>query len=138
MDEDGEVKPARQKDHSEIQHKREMYGDFMNWGPDRGILKDLADTFHVENPSLKFLVPIAQAMSATINVELDRQDKRRREFLIAWFNKNYDRIQPLIPHLVLLDEAGRANGPRADAFQKFSDENPSHAAVLYLNDEDGH
>jgi hypothetical protein len=139
MDEDPreDVTPATQKDHSEVQQKKEEYGEFMTWGPERGILKDLADMFQIENPPLKFLVPIAQCVSRLIDVELDRQDKRRRELLIGWFNKNYERIQPLLGGLILLDDTGRGTGPRAKDFEKFSAADPNHEVLLYLNEEKG-
>jgi hypothetical protein len=134
-DEYEDVKPTTKRDHSEIRQKKEAYGEFMKWGSRRGVLKDLSEIFHVENPPLKFLVPIAQCLSAILNVELDRQDKRRRELLVGWFNKNYERIAPVMPHMILIDGDGRAIGPRAEAFQQFRAEHPCHSVLEYLNDE---
>jgi hypothetical protein len=129
--------PATEKDHSEVRQKKEAYDGYMNWGIDKGVLKDLAEIFHVQNPPLKFLLPIAQCMAVMMNIELDRQDKRRREVLIGWFNKNYDSIGPVMRNMVLIDTHGRANGPLAGGFEQFSVENPSHDVMVYLNGERG-
>jgi hypothetical protein len=132
-----DVKPATQKDHNEVQQKKEEYGEFMTWGPERGILKDLAETFHIENPSLKYLVPIAQCVSHLTGVDLDRQDKRRRELLIGWFNKHYERVRPLLSGLVLVDDSGKGIGPCAPDFEKFRTDHPNHELLAYLNEEKG-
>jgi hypothetical protein len=120
---DERQREAKLKDKDEIGQKRQEYQDFMDW-KDRGILFDLEEGFEIVNPTLSLLLPIALNMSTLINVPLGRQEKRRRDLLIGWLNKNYEQIQKYIPRMVIKNERGEMKGPNVDMWKKYVKDNP--------------
>jgi alpha-L-fucosidase len=125
---------AKTKDKEEIEAKRREYAPFSDWS-NKGILKDLKELFGMENPTLQHLLPIAQTMSHKIKEQLDRQDKRRREFVIGWLNKHYDQIRCYLPRMILRDDQGVLKGPHLDTWEKFEAGNPTADIFQYLNGE---
>jgi hypothetical protein len=126
-------KSAKEKDKEEIEEKRREYHDFYDW-KDKGILKDLETRFQVVNPSLQLLLPIASNIAHTTKIPLGRQEKRRKEFLIGWFNKHYDVIQMLIPRLIIKDDKGKLYGPWLEQWEQFCRTHPSADITEYLMD----
>jgi hypothetical protein len=122
---------AHDKDKQEIEEKRKEYSEFAEW-QNKGILHDIVRYFGIENPSLQLLLPIAMNLSHVIQVQLGRQEKRRREFLVGWMNKHYEQIQSYIPHLVLTDDKGVIVGPNVEAWNRYKRENPDAAVLKYL------
>jgi hypothetical protein len=120
---DERQREAKLKDKDEIEQKRQEYQDFMDW-KDRGILFDLEKRFQIVNPTLSLLLPIALNMSTLIDVQLGRQEKRRRDLLIGWLNKNYGQIQKYIPRMVIKNERGEIKGPNVDMWKKYVEDNP--------------
>jgi hypothetical protein len=119
---------ARMRDQKEIEAKR---GECRPWieSPGHAIIRDLQQYFHIENPPLQLLLEIAMSLANLIGVKLDRQDKRRRELLIGWFNKHYDRICDYVPRMVLRDDNGMMLGPCIDSWKEYTQKN-RHADVL--------
>jgi hypothetical protein len=111
--------------------KRNEYAAFMNW-TDRGILKDLKELFEIDDPPLPLLLTIARVLSEIIKIPLDRQDKRRREFLVGWFNKHYDHIRPHVSGLVLYHENGELKGKEAQRVTILQDADPERSLIKYL------
>lgn len=44
------------------------------------------------------------------DIDLDREEKRRKTFLGKWFHDNFERIKDILKHIVLQDESGRLYG----------------------------
>jgi alpha-L-fucosidase len=126
------ARDAKSKDQEEIEAKRREYAPFLEC-PDKGILRDLRDVFDLDGPTLQHLLPIAQTLAHKIGEVLDRQDKRRREFVIGWLNKHYDEIREYIPRLVIRDDRGTLRGPHADALNRYEEENPTAPVFKYIN-----
>jgi hypothetical protein len=126
---------AQEKDKQEIEEKRREYREFAEW-QGKGILQDLVQYFGIENPPLQLLLPIAMSLSHMIKVQLGRQEKRRREFLIGWMNKYYDKIRDYIPNMVLKNDKGVITGPHVDAWERFKKANPQADVLKYLADPD--
>jgi len=49
------------------------------------------------------LLSIAQVLSATTNIKLDRDAKRRKSVLIKWFEENWYIIHPYLGFVILED-----------------------------------
>jgi hypothetical protein len=126
---------ASLKDKQECQAKRKEYADYAKW-TNHGILKDLEESFALTDPSRRTLLPIVQTLSTLINVPVDRQDKRRKEFLIGWCNKNYDLIKPKLKTLVLMNDKREMKGIGSERVRKYVDENPSSSLVVYITPKD--
>lgn len=124
---------ALRKDQQQIREKKDEYRDYMDW-KDKGILHDLKEIFHIENPTLQLLVTIAVVLQNMCkdHVMLGRQEKRRREILIGWFNKNYDMFKPYIPLLVIQDEMGNLSGPRSPVWEKYKKENQESGILKFI------
>jgi hypothetical protein len=103
---------AKAKDREEIEEKRIEYHDYMEW-KDQGIVHDLETQYQIFNPTIHLLLPIALLMADVLDVPIGRQEKRRKDLLIGWLNKNYVRIQPYLPRMVIIDERGDLRGPHA-------------------------
>ena len=62
-------------------------------------------------PSQQELLSLAQAISETLQILLDREAFRRKKVLIKWFDENYAVIEPFLDRNVLiLDGAGKPIG----------------------------
>jgi hypothetical protein len=129
---DERQRDAKAKDKEEINQKRVEYREYIEW-KDRGIVHDLEQHFQVANPTLSLLLPIALSMSSLIRIPIGRQEKRRKELLIGWLNKNYAAIQKYIPRMVIRDEKGDVKGPNVDTWNRFSAEHPDADVISYLN-----
>jgi hypothetical protein len=70
-----------------------------------------------------------------IQLPLGRQEKRRRKYLIGWFTKYWNQIEPLVADLVLEREDGRVIGPEARRWNQFLSENPMSDTVRCANSE---
>ena len=102
-------KKAVAKDAEEIEKKKQEYAEYMDW-TDRGILVDLKEMFDMEKPTKDDLKALARIVGEHLNIEVDRQDKRRKEFMVGWFNKNYELIRPVLSQMVLIGKNGEAHG----------------------------
>jgi hypothetical protein len=129
---DDRQREAKAKDKEEIDQKRVEYREYIEW-KDRGIVHDLEQHFQVANPTLSLLLPIALSMSSLIKIPIGRQEKRRKELLIGWLNKNYAAIQKYIPRMVIRDERGDVKGPNVDAWKKFNAEHPNADVISFLD-----
>jgi hypothetical protein len=123
---------AKGKDKEEINQKRIEYREYMQW-KGCGIVHDLEQQFQVTNPTLSLLLPIALSMSKLIDVPIGRQEKRHKDLLIGWLNKNYAAIQKYIPRMVIRDEKGNINGPNADTWKRFTEEHPGTDVLSSLS-----
>lgn len=47
------------------------------------------------------LLSIANVLSTSAKLKLDRDAKRRKTVLIKWFDENWDAIKPYLPYVVL-------------------------------------
>lgn len=56
------------------------------------------------------LLSIANVLSQSANVKLDRDAKRRKKVLIKWFDENWDAIKPFLDYIVLEDNNSPKNG----------------------------
>jgi hypothetical protein len=115
---------------------RRLYADYASW-TDRGILADLRQYHQVENVTLRLLQTIAVCVVEVLHNDrlvLSRLEKSSREFLIGWFNMNYDLIRPIIPNVVIGDETGATRGPMADDFEQYCRDNPDSSLLRYLRD----
>jgi hypothetical protein len=125
---------VKAKDKEEIEQKWRDYQGYMDW-KEQGILHDLQKIYNILNPTIQLLLPIALNMSALINVPIGRQEKRRRNFLIGWLNKNYDEISKYIPRMVIRDEKGEMKGPNIVTWQRYAQENPDAEIFQYINQD---
>jgi hypothetical protein len=97
------------KDKQEIAELKEHYGQWMGW-KDQGILHDLREKHHRDNPSRLLLLSIAMGVAQQDGLKLGRQEKRRRDLLIGWINKHYAHFRDIIHQLVLGDSTGELSG----------------------------
>ena len=56
------------------------------------------------------LLSIANVLSQSANVKLDRDAKRRKKVLIKWFAENWEAIKPFLDYIVLEDNNSPKNG----------------------------
>lgn len=125
---------ALRKDQQQIREKKDEYREYMDW-KDRGILHDLRENFDIESPTLGLLLTIAVALQSICKehgISLGRQEKRRREILIGWFNKHYDIFKPVIPKLVIEDESGNLAGRLGEMWNKYKMENPDTTITQFI------
>jgi hypothetical protein len=128
---DGRHRDATTRDQEQIMQKRLEYRDFADLR-DHGIVHDLAVHYGIANPTLPLLLTIAKAMSKLAGIEIGRQEKRRRDLLIGWFNKNYDKIQAHVPHMVIKNEDGEMKGPSLEKWEKYRVANPNAEIFDFL------
>ena len=50
------------------------------------------------------LMSIAELLSAQVNINLDRDAKRRKAVLVKWFEENWDSIQGYLQYVILESE----------------------------------
>jgi hypothetical protein len=124
-------KDANARDRDEVKQKRDEYSAFADW-KDRGILHDLSQIHHINKPTQSLLLKTAMILARFHNVPLDRQDKRRKEVLIGWFNQHYDIFKDTIPKLAMKDKKGGFDGPNREAWKDFRRQNPDHPAVVQI------
>lgn len=117
-------KERADKDREEVAEKTAMYGSLREW-KDKGIIHEFKETFGVENPTKDDLLALAQIVSKHTSIVLDRQDKRRKNILIGWFNSNWEQIRPLLSRVVVINK-NETRGERKDAWMKIV-KNPSTA-----------
>jgi hypothetical protein len=127
----GRQRHATAKDQEEIMQKRLEYQDFTDLR-DRGIVHDLEVHFSIANPTLPLLLTIAKTMSSLTGIQIGRQEKRRRDLLIGWFNKNYNTIKTYIPQMVIKDESGEMKGPSLEKWDEFREANPNAEILDFL------
>jgi hypothetical protein len=127
----GRRRDATVKDQEEITQKRLEYRDFTELR-DCGIVHDLEVRYRIANPTLTLLLTIAKAMSSLTGIEIGRQEKRRRDLLIGWFNKHYDAIKTHVPHMVIKDEDGQMKGPAVEQWGEFCTANPNAQILEFL------
>lgn len=119
------------KNTEEVQMKIEEYKDYMNW-KNHGIVPEMERIFGVKEPVKEELLTLARMISKTLDIELDRQDKRRRDFLIGWFNKNFEIIRPILSKIVRIDPDGVSHGEHAEEWEIFKQTNPTDDLVVTL------
>ena len=49
------------------------------------------------------LLSIANVLSSSAKLKLDRDAKRRKTVLIKWFDENWEAIKPFLPYVVLVN-----------------------------------
>jgi hypothetical protein len=123
-----QARDARSKDKEEIEEKRNEYRDYMQW-KGRGIIYDLEQVHQVFHPTIHLLLPIALVMADALKVQIGRQEKRRKDLLIGWFNKHYESIHSYIPRLVIIDEKGDLKGPHQQYWRRFENAHPTEELV---------
>ena len=68
-------------------------------------------------PSQQELLSLAQVVSASLNILLDREAMRRKKVLIKWYDENFHKIEQfLVENVLIVDENGVAVGhdPRSN------------------------
>jgi hypothetical protein len=112
-----------------------MCAGYAGW-TDRGILADLRQLHGIADPPLALLQTIARCVAAVLSrqgLALGRAELRSRMPLIGWFNRNYNVIEPLIPNVVICDEARRSTGRMAAQFDRYCNQNPNAPVLHFLN-----
>jgi hypothetical protein len=99
----------------------------------QGILKDLNDLFQISNPNKRTLLQFALLLSHASDIELGREEKRRRRFLLDWFCKHYAIFQRYIPNIVFIDMKGNTKGPWRESWKRFLAQNPDAGVVQWLD-----
>jgi hypothetical protein len=72
---------------------------------DNDVWRKITERFgpNIKQPEL---LSIAQVLSSSCNVKLDRDAKRRKSVLIKWFEENWGTISPFLDYVVL-EDSGR-------------------------------
>jgi hypothetical protein len=73
--------------------------------------------FQNPHPSTKVLLTMANTIVAFLGPDgptISRQEKRRHDLLVGWFNFNYDQVRRVIPMLIIKYPNQRFVGPNAD------------------------
>jgi hypothetical protein len=119
------------QDQAKVRQREIKYGEFMRQ-QDTGILQYLEVNHGISNPTRRLLKMIARVMSHMLGIELDREDKRRKNLLIGWLNFNFELIRPHIAGVVICDGDGRATGFMAQQLDDYRRANPNGTLSAYL------
>jgi hypothetical protein len=103
--EPGVRRPLAGKQGRRIDRLRDEYRPFIEWS-DQGILHDLKRMHRVERPSLPLLLALAVPVAEAAGLKITRDIRDRRDLLIGWINRNYDRFRGIIEMIRIFDKTG--------------------------------
>jgi hypothetical protein len=83
------------------------------------------------------LLQIALAIKPFTELDLGRQQKRRKRYMLGWFGKNWEDLKTLVESMVIVHGDGSLSGSQTGAFQQFraEHENDEGWACLFPDNE---
>jgi hypothetical protein len=111
-------------DKKERDDKDDLYKEHM--GDNSPIIQEFLQRWNIKNPSLEQLLAVALMVSEEHHIELDRQDKRRRRFLIGWLNFHREEVLQVLPNIVMNHPTEGYTGEMVNDWLDFQKSNPDH------------